>query len=324
MTQESTRERSKQLGVAVAVLAVLVVGTFALSYVFQPKDNTLERGQIEPAANGFLGERAGSLDVLFVGDSRVYSTFSPLQMWHEFGFASYDAASPGQNLPYANTLLKRCFSEQSPRVVVFETDSFNLEFALGDGVFRMVEDVVPLFEYHTRWKNVTLADVTEPVRTTWTDEFKAFRIDNNSTPADVSTYALPTDAIEAVPGNNQRWLRLMVEYCREHDAVPVFMSVPSTKNWDMAKHNGIQALADELGVTYLDLNLMQDQLHIDWQNESLDWGEHLNYRGAVKVSHLVGEYLSATYGLSDHRGEVEYASWDEAYKNYEEQVRLLT
>lgn len=306
------------------VIAVFAVGCAALSWVFLPKNNSPESGMIDASAYGFLGEGDNTVDVLFVGDSLAYANYSPLYMWHEYGISAYDASTPGQQPPYAKTLLKRAFTKQRPRLVVFETDLLYREFGLSDALLREIQDIVPLFEYHSRWKDLSIADFTSSPHYTWSDEFKGYKLDANVEPADVSSYSLePTDeVIEPLP-SNRIWVRAMVEYCKEQGAIPLFISSPSPANWSMARHNGIEALASELGIDHVDLNLIHKELGINWSTDSGDGGDHVNTAGAHKVSHYVGKYLMETYGLVDHRGDATYSSWEDAYGYYAQRVNAI-
>lgn len=177
-------------------------------------------------------------------------------------------------------------------------------------------NVVPLFEYHNRWKSLTQADFSSAPQTTWSDDFKGFILNANVKPADVSGYGQATNGVATVPHNNSLWLRMMVEYCQERNVTPILMSTPSPVNWNMARHNGIQELANELGIAYVDLNLIHTELGIDWNSDSYDGGDHLNIAGARKVSRYVGNYLSKTYKLGDHRGDAAYDAWNASYERY--------
>lgn len=323
MAAHKDRGLTRRLLSAIIVLALLAPMMIGLSILFQPKNNQAEFGMIEPSANGFLGEPDNTLDVLFVGDSEVFASYSPLQMWHERGFTSYDASSAGQKIIYGKTLLKRAFAKHSPRVVVFETDSLFRDFSISEGVFREMEDVLPVLEYHNRWKSLTLADVTSMPQTTWSDENKGFVLRGGAKVADTSAYGVDTGEITAVPRNNAIWLRSMVDICRKSGAVPLLMSSPSPANWSMAKHHGVQSIADELGIAYVDLNLVHEEMGLDWREDTYDGGDHLNYHGARKVSKYVGAYLSKTYGLPDRRKDSDYTAWNAAYKRYAKRVRAL-
>lgn len=311
----------RRLWVTFVVVASLVLIAGGLSLLFMPKNNQAEFGMIDSVTNGAIGERENSLDVLFVGDSEVRYTYSPLQMWNEYGFTSYDVSCSGQRIPYSFTLLKRALSKQAPRVVVFETNALYRLFSLDEGIFRAIEDAVPLLEYHNRWKSLTQADITSTPQATWSDDFKGYTVANGTKAADISKYAKQTDEVTSVPRNNRLWMRMMVEYCLERSVTPILMSSPSPINWDMSKHNGLQELANELGVVFVDLNLVHMEMGMDWNADTHDAGDHLNASGAKKVSSYVGEYLSKTYGLKDHRGDTAYASWNASYERYAKRLR---
>lgn len=303
--------------VAVAVmLAFLVVG----SRVMEPKDNSPEAGMIEPAANGIMGEKAGSIDVLVLGDSVAYNSISPTQLYHEHGFTSYTCASPGQALAYANTLLHRALEgphPQRPVLVLIEAAPLFTELSLGNALSRTAQDLFPLIEYHSRWKSLTLDDFTKQPQATWTDELKGFRVYRETKPADDEareTHMAPTGDTEAISRVNGAYLKRIVEYCRANGAEPVLISVPSIANWNMARHDSVSAWADEHGVGFVDFNTGSDKVEIDWTTQTKDGGNHLNYDGATAFTHALGQLLVQRYSLPDHRADPAYAAeWDAAY-----------
>ena len=62
---------------------------------------------------------------------------------------------------------------------------------------------------------------------------------------------------------------------------------------------------------------MTEERGIDWDQGSLDNGEHLNVRGAEMLSRYFGSYLKQNYELEDHRGEAEYQSFDDMVAQYQ-------
>ena len=92
---------------------------------------------------------------------------------------------------------------------------------------------------------------------------------------------------------NRQCLKNIRALCEKNGAQLILISSPSAKNWNYPNHNGIAALAAEMGLTYIDMNLMQDQLKIDWQVDTKDAGDHMNWDGAQKVSRWLAGYLSS-------------------------------
>ena len=74
----------------------------------------------------------------------------------------------------------------------------------------------------------------------------------------------------------------------------------------------VKQRAAELGVSYTDLNEMSDALGINWLTDTRDKGDHLNYRGALKITAYVGKMLSDTGAFEDKRTSPDFASWNSA------------
>ena len=303
------------------IRALVIVGTAVgvlslLSYVFYPKNNQDGFGMIDSSANSIMGERSQSIDALFIGDSEAYSSFSPLQMWNERGFTSYVSATSAQRLIYGKTLLERALEKQRPKVVVIETNSLYAGFSREDAAFRDLQNLFPVFEYHNRWKTLGVRDVSQPIAATWTDSLKGFQVFTSVASAESSDSMKPTNKVEEVPELSRQCLEEIVALCKEASATPVLVSTPSAVNWNMPRHNAVQQLAQSLGIDYFDLNTGKDKVAIDWSADTRDRGDHLNYRGAVKVSGYVGGLLSSRYGLLDHRKDASYSSWNDEYERY--------
>ena len=243
-----------------------------------------------------------------------------MQMWNEWGFTSYVCATAGQQLPYGNTLLHRATQNQKPKVVVIETDTIYAPFSFDEAALRTAQDLLPVFEFHDRWKTITAADVTSEPEATWTDDLKGFYVNKDVQPADATGHMAPSGEVQQIPELNRRYLEAMVDYCREIGATPVLVSTPSTVCWSTARHTGIAEFAKNAGVDYIDLNVEPTKVPIDWQADTRDAGDHLNLAGAMKVSSFIGKYLSETYDLPDRRTDEAYRSWNEAFTRYESRI----
>lgn len=102
----------------------------------------------------------------------------------------------------------------------------------------------------------------------------------------------------------------------------MLVSAPCVKNWSCEKHNTTHELAEKLGVEYMDMNYMQEEIPIDWSKESRDGGEHLNYAGAEKVTSYFGAYLLKNI-FTDHRNDKSFEDWNKAYKSFLKEVEKI-
>ncbi len=69
-------------------------------------------------------EKKNSIDVLVLGDSESYTTFSPLEIWKQNGIASFVCGQTGQEVEETYYMLRRALRTQEPKVVVFETEQY--------------------------------------------------------------------------------------------------------------------------------------------------------------------------------------------------------
>ena len=119
---------------------------------------------------------------------------------------------------------------------------------------------------------------------------------------------------ETIPNVNIEYFNKIIKLCQENDIMLVLFGVPSMKSWSYAKDQKINELSNEYGLEFIDLNNI---LEIDWVNETKDEGSHLNYSGAKKVSHYLGNYLFENNLVVNHKDDNKYDDWNKAYSKYQ-------
>lgn len=302
---------------AFAFLAILLLLFAAASQVFRPKNNTESSGIYDPDANGILAEPENTIDVLFLGDSEAYCAFAPLEIWKEQGITAYVCSTTDQKLYQTEEFLRNAFQSQSPKIVILETNILYRDYGRTDAIPQKAEELLPVFRYHNRWKSLRAKDWYAPVEYTGIRRDKGYHLVRTVAPADTAGYMEPSEDFAPIPSKNIRHVKNMLSFCQRHGAQLVLVSSPSTKNWNRMRHNSVSALAQELGVTYLDLNL---EVLIDWENDTLDHGDHMNANGARKVSVYLGRWLAETGLFADKRDREDYSQWNDLLEAYLEDI----
>ena len=278
-------DKLKKWGV-VFLCAVLSVGVYLyVGMVLTPKDINDSGGPMYYNGMGFLAEPKDSLDVMVYGNSDVYSGFYPKVLLEEFGYTSYASGRALQNMDNINDLLKKTLERQTPKLVILETDCFYEERSQFLGDFNVF---APPFLYHARWKELTPRDFfTIPSRTGTVDASKGYIDSELVCPADYPQDYMGDTAQppEPISRKNRRQIDLFLQTCQQHGLPVLLVELPSPHSWDYSRHNAVQALADEYGLPFLDLNAQADY-PLDLATDFRDNGNHLNRIGASKSYRL--------------------------------------
>lgn len=310
----------------VVFLAIFFVILCLLSKVFIPKNNTLEAGigRRKQPAYGIFTEPENTIDVLVLGDSESFNSYIPLELWNEYGFTSYVCGTPAQRISNSLDYLKYSFKTQRPKIVILEANNLYTK----NGYVRHIKDFfdkyLPIFEYHDRWKDMSIEDFYKSPEYTEIVNDKGYRYSNKTRIVKKSkrkNFMKKNDDLKKILGDNLKHLKQIKDYCDKNNAKLILYNSPAPANWNYAKHNGIEKVAKDLKIEYIDLNLKVDELQIDWKKDSQERkGEHLNYNGAMKTTKYLGNYLKSSYELPDHRQDEKYKTWNEAYIKFQKEI----
>ena len=288
-----------------------------LSVALAPRGDIYNAVTVESKREALLKEEADTIDVIVVGDSETYSAYSPLQMFKEHGITSYICGTSAQRLCDTVSILETAFETQSPNLIVLETNCFfRYAGSTQNADYDVLNDaakIFPVLKHHNRWKQyLGLAGVSnkemECLR-------KGFKLRTDTIAYEGGEWMKETDKRKNFSGMVDEYLEQIYALCEENGTELVLVTTPAPTNWTYAKHNAVSDWASEKEVKYLDMNLVCDELALDWSNDTRDGGNHLNYNGAKKVSAYFGEYLASEFELTDHREEEQYLSWNDAVKN---------
>ena len=264
-------------------------------------------------------EKKNTIDVLVAGDSESYTSVSPMDLWDRAGIAAYDCGQPGQRIQETYYILKTAFRTQSPKLVLFETNTmFRDPGFLKNVQLSLTEPLAyhfPVIKYHNAWK--ALFDGPGGPK----KSYKGFEIRDKvvSYEGDVE-YMKETKDKAQIPEVVRIYMEKIKRLCEKNGADLLLVSAPSPKNYNYKKHNSLEEYARENELPYVDLNMKFRDIGIDWKMDSYDRGDHLNISGARKVTAYMGQYLSDNYDLPDRRNDDGWREWDDLAREYLEEL----
>ena len=293
----------------------------------------------------FLQEEAG-FDVLFFGTSHMIYGVYPMELWQDYGIASYNLAGHGIHIPTVYWVMKNALLQHRPRLVVVDCyllekqtkmfnnfsqvhqslDVFPLTLTKIRAAFDLLNDsgfdaefpgrsdrtrtkmglLWSFSQYHDRWTELGQDDFSPKYTTEKGAE--SFNID-----VAVPRTSQPTDAVlEETTG--MEYLRRIVEDCQREgiDVLLVYLPFPPGET-ERKEANTARMIAQEYGVDYIDY---LDSDVVDLDTDCLDYWSHLNPSGARKVTDHLGQYIRERYGIPDRRQDPAWAGWYADYQAY--------
>ena len=222
-------------------------------------------------------EKKNTIDVLVTGDSESYTSVSPMDLWDRAGIAAYDCGQPGQRIQETYYILKTAFRTQSPKLVLFETNTmFRDPGFLKNVQLSLTEPLAyhfPVIKYHNAPKK----------------SYKGFEIrDKVVSYEGDKEYMKETKDKAQIPEVVRIYMEKIKRLCEKNGADLLLVSAPSPKNYNYKKHNSLEEYARENDLPYVDLNMKFRDIGIDWKMDSYDRGDHLNISGARKVTAYIG------------------------------------
>ncbi len=325
---------------ALAFCAVLGAMLLALTNIVERKVST---NKFEP-----LLDAPEQYDVLFIGDSHMVNGVFPMELWADYGIASYNVSSWGNTLPVSYWVMQHVLEYAQPELIVIGVKDADKPYKLtGSGSdvhtaldcfplsmtkIRAIEDLMSdpnltddagtpytelkweyyftLGKYHTRWSELTRADF-EPEY----NKQKGAEMAINVAPPQDYELLYEFETMDET-GDGFGYLRMMIDDCRRRgiDVLLVHLPYPATVQ-DQLAANTVANIAQQKEVDYIDfVNL---DTVVDYETDSFDGFSHLNPSGARKVTDYLGQYITTHYDIADHRGDADYAAWNTMYDEYQ-------
>lgn len=267
------------------------------------------------------------VDVVFAGTSRCYCSINNAMLWDDFGISSFSMSVSGQAIASSYFAIAEALKTQTPDVICLEvhgtlfegypiesnlyrnTLPYELSFQSLKHIDAVGGDIGTdlIFKWpivHTRYKELKRADFEEPA--TYLGYHCEFHVQEVG---QLNTYE--GDMREPIGENEEYWLRQIIELAQKSDIEVCLFAAPfQAWDYDQMRLLYVQDIADEYGVSFVNMSRMEKELELNTTSDFIDH-QHTNYWGAKKVTQYMGNLLTQTYGVKDHRGEDAYALWEE-------------
>lgn len=267
----------------------------------------------------YLAEEEDSLDYLYLGSSYAYCDVDPTVIQAGTGLTGYVLAGPEQTLSQTYWYLKEALKTQTPSVVLLEASALHFDqyqdytqvnvgyMPMGlnklGAIFRASERslrtglLFDLYFYHSRWKEVTAADVSRAILPQGTDTLKGFTgvdgVFEEIANGPFRREEKPEEVYEA----NMDDLGKISALCQERGIPLVVVFHPTYSQLSPEAYDTIGQDVAHRGALYFNWSNDFASAGLVPQEHFYDPG-HLNREGAAVFSAWLGGFLTSQLGLS--------------------------
>lgn len=335
--------KMKRIGSVVFTLVLTISMLNTISNIMQLKTSDIKHDS--------YFEVAADCDVLFYGSSHMVDGVYPMELWNDYGIASYNLAGNGNRIATCYWVMKNSFDYSNPKLVVVDCallgqiikadynfsylhmtfDAFPFSVNKVKSVMDCLDD--PVAEAKLAEGNiVTNGEQRTPVgllwdfsvyHSRWNELGKEDFVNDNITERGAESLINVADPAEEIYSSetldvttvSEEYLRRIVEECQSRgiDVLLTYLPFPATEN-DWKEANTAAVIAEEYNINYI--NFLSSDV-VDYDIDTYDGWAHLNPSGARKITSYLGQYITDNYEISDRRGDAISTTWNKDYENYQ-------
>lgn len=304
---------------------------------------------------GLYAEPENSLDMIYVGNSTTYRSWSPIQAWDKYGFTSYSYSTPGMPASILKYMVAESIKNQNPKLVVINVAPFliretypprnisflkyasnGLEYSnnrtsminsfvkyeqpyMSQSMREMILDDIQL---HQRREHSLDSDSYKYQTNRVKEKYKGFRIGYPMIYTKGYEYDLE-NITETPPlqSDTDKLLNELLSYIERNDLNVIFAFAPRVLNEEDKKClNTIEKIITDRGHDYFDGMDHIDEMDLDFETDFYD-KKHMNSLGGTKYTDYFAKYIDSEYRLPDHRSEDKYLIWNRYSELYEPAIK---
>ncbi len=298
---------------------------------------------------GYLKEKPGSLDAVYIGGSAVFEFYQSLFGWSEYGIAVWTYANYSAPVLAMKHYLIEAHKTQPNALFIINMNAFRGWSATTNSAwihhsvdylpaslnkYQMIKNLtdhmdteatleeklqyyLPIIRFHSRWNELQpwVFDAAET-------DYKSSRYSDKllKQVTDLSKSYIKSDQRLDPPADVQAAFTDLLDYCDEQKLNVLFVTCPQSTTKKAVEHmNSLTDMAVARGYPCLDLLNNVELLGLDMKMEFYN-ETHTNIHGSLKFSHYLGKYLIDHYGFEDKRGTSGWEDWDKAAEEYNNKI----
>lgn len=348
---ERMRQGFKLAAGALVFLLLAVSVTAAAAYVTKPYNSKTEKIEKTLYSDD---EDMRQTEVALIGGSHAVNGFNPSVIWRDTRIKAYNFSFAGEPVYLTHYYLKELLKKRKFSLVVFDLYYIGLEeqyFSHDSYVFDLLRNMkwswdkidfiqtcvspeergkkyyFPLTTYHTRWSELTQADILrtpDPGNDYWLGSDYYFERYGDE-PVSFEPWA-DSGEIISMPEYSEKYLRELIELVQENGCELLFVDLPHRYNdanapgaWvedEYPVYNHAKQIAAEYGVRVLQFDdTRMDEIGFVPEEDMFNKG-HMNIYGSEKVSCYLGKFIRDHYKVPQISRQTKDL-WDDYLEKYE-------
>jgi hypothetical protein len=285
-----------------------------------------------------------TIDVVALGPSTTMRSFSPLELYGNYGLSAINLGTGNQPPMGGYYMLIELLKTQTPKVVFLEAftlvhpnsaESFFrvtfdflrmsqgkfegvVEHSKSDGADSLISYIFPLLKYHTTWKSIYPELLLKFKPEEHSTYHYGYHLDNHQMqPVEFDGWEEKTvTGVSAYNIDAYEYLSKTIELCKANNIEVILYKSPH-QGWAERDFAAVETFAKLYEVPYYDFNTAAI-IESSGVSFETDFGDpsHLNLIGALKVTNYLGEVLEKHYQLPDRRNDAKYEHINKGYIRY--------
>ncbi len=278
-------------------------------------------------------------DVIFLGDCEAYTSFSPIEIYNNYGITSYVRGNSQQLIGQSYYILSETLHYEKPKIVVLSVGAMRYENQTKEEYNRLILDkmrwskekvdminysmmkdesflsyLFPLLRYHSRITKLESEDF-KYLFNNKVVSYNGFIINKDIKPLGKLPNKTVLDKYDFT-SDNIMYLEKIVSLCKENNITLILSKSPTLyPYWYSEYDNWMKDFASRNNLDYYNFLDYISEIGIDYNYDTYDSGVHLNLNGAEKFSKYFGKILKEKYYLQDNRSN------DKINNEYEEKIK---